>query len=186
MALTIPVSFADGQPLFSSQLNANFSACAAAYNAGGDTLTGTMNVNYQQLQKLNLESLASDPALGHAGRVWYDSALKHIKFEDGAEVHTVIDTLSGLTKLDGKLAVGTPQDTASQAGDIIIPNAGSGVPGPAYRIVNAAGTSTVPVMALDDANNLYIWVGVLGVLKRVLVGAENSGGAGYRSLITQN
>ena len=87
-------------------------------NKAGDTLTGTLNVNGQDLNAtgnllmaeskvFGLSSNASDPAVGtnaDSGKIWFNSTSKELKYFDGSTIKTLGVAGSGLQSFNGQSA----------------------------------------------------------------------------------
>lgn len=90
MTISVPVVFVDGNYLFASQLNINFSALSVAVDSGGDAMTGNLDMDGNQILNLRLEQLAADPTPATSGHVFYHTGLNLARIDDGTHVYPLL------------------------------------------------------------------------------------------------
>lgn len=121
--VSLPYTFQPNTSISSSQVNANFGALRDEINgheasrnphqtrlqdvlsANNSAATYSIDLNENQLLRMRVENLSSDPAAGNAGRLFFNTTASQLKLDNGSSIAILGGT--GLAPLNSPTFLGT-------------------------------------------------------------------------------
>lgn len=96
MAISRVKTWSAGEVLTAADLNAEFNNILDNALSLISPLTGTLDVNNQQLSNLRLENRTADPTPANIGRIWYRTDRTVVRVDTGSRIFDLPGVLNPL------------------------------------------------------------------------------------------